>query len=154
MEKPSKVVLHRFFKRSYLPQRFEEICEFVTKFMIEEYEPEDAYHINCGWCFVWAYLVWCLSPYKHKFKNLRQGGGHVVVMHSNKHYDSEHPKGESNTTDNFRYYGKGRPIYDVENMCAFWLVNGYANDLLIDIIRKTQTQEDYTRVIKMKQLYW
>lgn len=139
MEKPSKQTLVAFFGKSDIPYHslnFTEICRFVTRWMILNYDLYDARYINGGWCFIWAYLVWCLSPHEHKFKNLG-GDGHVITLYSGRYYDSEHMSGVKRTSE-FRWYGSGVKTVNIDEMCDYWLDNGFAAKLFKEVINKTQ----------------
>jgi hypothetical protein len=139
MKKPSKEILVTFFSTEELPSTPEEIMKFVTHFMIKNHHCHDVHNINRGWCFIWAYLVWCLLSSEDdeiSFVNLGDCG-HVILKFKNKFYDSENQHGNS-SCDDFRRFGLQREYVNLERMCTFWLRYGYEKHLFKKVLIRTQ----------------
>lgn len=128
-------------KRKELPklQTFDETCEYVTAFMVEHYKLEDESEINRGYCFIWAYLVWALSPVPIK---LVTSSSHIVVKYQDAYYDAT-TFGEPSLED-IGCWGATKEV-SVEQMSWFWARIGTYRRKFRTILRKT-SKEIYTFV--------
>jgi hypothetical protein len=124
-------------KRKTLPkfEHIEEVCEFVTKYMVKRYNLSEPGLINCGYCFIWAYLVWALWP---------KGGveftstdGHVAVRYQGYYFDAEHPDGEAETDWVFNSYDEDLMDINVHGLAWYWCRDGLEKMELRRIIRNT-----------------
>jgi len=135
--------IHKEFKkyRGDVPTtftKFSDVCKYVTEFMFDKYPDigDDPSYINCGYCFIWAYLVWVLWPNKDEI-SFATSTGHVVVKYNNKFYDSEHLCGESHLSD-IELMVCRNPVVTVgcNWMYWFWARNGNARVKFRALINK------------------
>lgn len=114
---------------------FSGLCHFVTGYMVDKYDLDDTAEINCGYCFVWAYLVWSL--WKKDDVTFLTTEAHVVVHHDGLYYDSEHENGHPDHRELLgpvRMYH--RKLVDVKTMCWYWARAGGCKDELRRLVRK------------------
>jgi hypothetical protein len=100
---------------------FEEVTVFLNGYMVKRYGLHSTYDINCGFCFIWAYLVWVLWDYADEivFVTTR---GHVGVKYQGKFYDSENLYGANEDAVFTQYYS---PIsISLFDMCWYWARGG------------------------------
>jgi len=72
------------------------ITSHITKAIIKRNKVRDGIdicpeNINEGECFIWALLFY--QNYGGSLYTVRYWGGHAFVLHQNKYYDSESPRG-------------------------------------------------------------
>lgn len=75
-----------------------EVCDFVTKYMMERYYLLTPGEINCGYCFIWALYVWALWDGREKISFISTSG-HVFLKVGRFHYDSKHLDGTTKRVD-------------------------------------------------------
>lgn len=75
-----------------------EVCNFVTAFLMKKYGLYLESHINQGYCFIWAYLVWALWKERLDFVS---SDGHVLIYDANKclYYDASNCEGYETLED-------------------------------------------------------
>ena len=101
---------------------FISLCQFVTDWMIDRYDLSSPPRINCGYCFIWAYLVWALWPYPGV--SFSTTDGHVIVKRDGVFYDSEHIDGDTDV-NNFLSFGLMKSVdVGAQSMVWFWSRNG------------------------------
>lgn len=121
--------------RRKLP-RFEnmpEVCEFVSNFMVKHYDLYGRNHINRGYCFIWAYLVWALSNEEVKFFTT---DGHVVVECDGTFYDASMTYGSIHLEDLDIDPDDGSSV-NVRGMAWYWTRCGVAKKEFRRILRHT-----------------
>jgi hypothetical protein len=143
VKKPSKAALHRLFGKRAFPTEITDIAQFVTNWMMAEYRFKRPSDINWGWCFIWAYFVWALSPKKVEFIRLGYGG-HVVIGFDGLYYDS------CNTTgiglEKFqKEYGYEPVKKTVLETVLHWLKIGNAKKDFATFLRKTQPEKVFAK---------
>lgn len=125
-------------KRKRMPklETIEAVSVYVTRFMMRTYKiGED--DINCGYCFIWAYLVWVLMKEPVKFV---MNDGHVVIEYKGMYYDSE-TFAEQDIEDiitgcSYSYDGDPREI-DVHGMAWYWARTGTHRKHFREILKTT-----------------
>ena len=92
------VKLLKLLRRRKLPKvdTVEQAGKIATKFLIKYYGLAGTFEINCGYCFIWAYLVWALLPYQVYFIT---SDDHVVISHKNLFYDADNLEGYEDLSD-------------------------------------------------------
>ena len=75
-----------------------EVCDFVTKYMMERYCLLTSGEINCGYCFIWALYVWALWDGRKKISFISTSG-HVFLKVGRFYFDSKHLEGTTKRTD-------------------------------------------------------
>ena len=110
-----------------------EVCRFVTKFVKKQYSLEWDSDINCGYCFIWAYLVWALHKEEVHFATT---DGHVVVDHKGLYYDSTNPDGYECLED-VEIDPDEAAYVDVKGMAWYWARCGVAKKEFRSILRRS-----------------
>jgi hypothetical protein len=75
-----------------------EVCDFVTKYMLERYYLLQREEINCGYCFIWALYVWALWDGREKISFI-SSSGHVFLKVGRLYYDARHVEGTMKRLD-------------------------------------------------------
>lgn len=130
----SKKLLKVLRKRK-LPEfkSIEEICKFVTKFVKKQYDLVNDSEINCGYCFIWAYLVWALSKEEVGFAST---DGHVVVVHNGLFFDASNPYGYEQLED-AGLDAETTAFVNVHGMAWYWARCGVAKKQFRSILRNS-----------------
>jgi hypothetical protein len=115
------------------PKTFEGVCAMVTDYLISHHKVINPHRINCGHCFVWAYLVWALCEEDVDFVT---GTGHVMVRHNGKLYDSAHLDGVPVHSITNPINGP-KLVVEVDGMAWFWSRAGIHNRLLLEYVKTT-----------------
>lgn len=136
IKRPSREKLLRFFKVKELPDQnnIAEIRDFVTNWFKTAKNVGD-HSINCGYCFIWAYLVWALA--KPRTVTFHSDNGHVCVKHGGLYYDSVRFAYKS-SADIIRVGGYGNPIWrwSMTDVALYWGRNGIRKHVFRQAIRK------------------
>lgn len=132
---------------------FSAICEYVRDWMLRKYQLEWDDEINCGYCFIWAYLVWALWP-QHDEVKFVTASQHVVILHKDKYYDCEHCFGEEYADEfcGFGEYSREKRV-SIKWMCWLWARNGVKLKEFRRLMRKC-TPKLYEEVRDNGKAFW
>lgn len=131
---------------------FRQLCEYVRDFVLTRYDLEFDDQINCGYCFVWAYLVWAI--WAGDGITFVSTTGHVVIKYNDMYWDAENCEGRDNLKG-FCSFGETyiRKHIDVRWMCWYWARAGTARKELRRIIRMFDPKT-YKLVKDNNKKYW
>lgn len=140
----------KFFNRQDWPKfdNISDAAQFITDFMGEQYHVEP-YCINCGYCFIWAYLVSTVFP----DVSFVTTTGHVVIKYKGMYYDSEHIHGVSNLYS-IDGMGHNQKEVDLPNMCWFWARNGSQKRLFRKILAASCSKAFYKMIWDKGSSQW
>jgi hypothetical protein len=124
-------------KRKRMPklETIQQVSVYVTRFMVKEYKLQSESDINCGYCFIWAYLVWALMKEPVKFV---MNDGHVVIEYRGEYYDAT-TFGETEVNEIITGCGyDGDPQeFDVHRMAWYWARTGTRRKQFRELLEKT-----------------
>jgi len=126
--------------RSEIPTEFSSfpiLCNFVTEYMFDRYPDigDDPSYINCGYCFIWAYLVWVLWPDRDNI-TFATTSGHVVIKYNGKYYDSENMGGTKRLKSINGFQCRDNKIVNHKWMCWYWARQGIQQKQLRALVNK------------------
>ena len=144
MEQPSKSVLQKFFHTKNLPNTHDKIMKFATEYLMKKHYFDEKYDINTGWCFQWAYFVWCLHPNPEIIEFHRFGAyGHVVIKFQDKYYDCVTTKGTKSLRKFSEVYGYHVQHDNIVDVCEFWLDIGNSNQEFLRILHVLNPEQKF-----------
>lgn len=144
MEQPSKLALQQFFHTENLPNTHKQIMKFVTEYLMKKHHFDKESDINTGWCFQWAYFVWCLHPNPKEITFHRFGAyGHVVIKFQNKYYDCLTQKGVKTYMKFVDSYGHHYLHDSCIDMCNFWLSCGNSKIQFLKILQTLNPESGF-----------
>lgn len=123
--------------------------KYVTKLMMKKYKLTHPDYINCGYCFIWAYLVSVVCTKPVEFMT---NSNHVVVTDGTLFYDSENPDGTS-FEEIFEGYSSDPGIVKADRtlMSFFWMHVGLKKCVFKKIIKVVDPTGIIARTVLKKK---
>jgi hypothetical protein len=146
IKRPNKAALQKLFGNGFLPNDIDWVVQFVTSWMIVKYRFKKANDINYGYCFIWAYFVWCLMPEGSVVFRRLEGPGHVIIEHAGKFYDSNNLSGMKSVRSWTKVYGSPARKEIASKNIGYWLRYGLKKEEFWELIKRTVCKKDRDRL--------